>query len=76
MSDQTNQTEQRGRGRPRVYATAADRQRAYRARLRERGMVVRQRVMRDASYRVGGKIVSDVLMVSTDVGAALAARDR
>lgn len=34
-------------GRPRQYATAAERQRAYRARLRESGMRVITRVVRD-----------------------------
>lgn len=37
----------RGRGRPRQYQDAAARQRAYRERLKERGMRTVQRVVRD-----------------------------
>jgi hypothetical protein len=52
----------RGRGRPRQYADAAARQRAYRERLRERGMRTVQRVVRDV--RGDAPLTSDVIDLS------------
>lgn len=52
----------RGRGRPRLHATAAERQRAYRARLRARGLRVVSTIVRDV--RDGSPLHSDVLDLS------------
>lgn len=58
----------RGVGRPRQYASPAERQRAYRARLKEQGKRVVTRVVRDV--RDGQKpLVSDVLDLSQVRGA-------
>lgn len=50
------------RGRPRVYASAAERQRAYRARLKERGMREISRIVRDV--REPQPLHSDVIDLS------------
>lgn len=52
----------RGRGRPRQYQDAAARQRAYRERLRERGMRTVQRVVRDV--RADQPLRSDIIDLS------------
>lgn len=50
-------------GRPRVYASAAERQRAYRQRLKESGKRVVQRVMRDVRD-ASAPLVSDIIDLS------------
>ena len=50
------------RGRPRQYASAAERQKAYRERLKSEGKRVVTRVMRD--MRGDAPLVSDVLDLS------------
>ena len=55
----------RGRGRPRQYANAAERQRAYRERLRERGMRTITRVVRDVrDVHDDRPLTSDVIDLS------------
>jgi len=56
------QQQQRGPGRPAVYASAAERQRAYRARLKERGMREISRIVRDV--REPQPLHSDVIDLS------------
>ena len=58
----------RGVGRPRQYANAAERQRAYRARLKEQGKRVVSRVVRDVRDEQK-PLVSDVLDLSQVRGA-------
>jgi len=53
---------QRGPGRPRQYATPADRQKAYRERLKAQGKRVITRVVRDT--RGEAPLVSDVIDLS------------
>ena len=55
-------------GRPRQYANAAERQRAYRQRLKEQGKRVVSRVVRDVRD-VEKPLVSDVLDLSQVRGA-------
>lgn len=52
----------RGPGRPRVHASAAERQRAYRQRLRERGLRDAHRIIRDV--REGVPLQSDIIDLS------------
>lgn len=49
-------------GRPRQYETAAERQRAYRLRLKERGMRVVQVVIRDVR-KEDAPLKSDVILL-------------
>lgn len=58
----------RGVGRPRQYANAAERQRAYRQRLKEQGKRVVSRVVRDVRDEEK-PLVSDVLDLSQVRGA-------
>jgi hypothetical protein len=55
MSKNTSLSNTKKRGRPRKYASAAERQRAYRQRLQARGFRVQARVVRadDAPLRSG-----------------------
>lgn len=57
------QQESRGGGRPKVYASAAERQRAYRQRLKAEGKRVVSRVVRDVRDE-SQPLVSDVLDLS------------
>ena len=58
----------RGVGRPRQYASAAERQKAYRQRLKEQGKRVVARVVRDVRNEAQ-PLVSDVLDLSAVRGA-------
>lgn len=62
MSENDPSTTAGKRGRPRVYATAAERQRAYRQRLKLAGKRVLSRVVRDV--RVGVPLESNVIDLS------------
>lgn len=57
------QQESKGVGRPKVYASAAERQRAYRQRLKAEGKRVVSRVTRDVRD-TSAPLVSDVLDLS------------
>lgn len=63
------------KGRPRKYANAAEKQRAYRARLKARGLVERRRIV-PAPVPADEPIRSSVLDVSGDLAAALLSRKR
>lgn len=58
----------RGVGRPKQYASAAERQKAYRQRLKEQGKRVVSRVVRDVRDEAQ-PLVSDVLDLSAVRGA-------
>ena len=58
----------RGVGRPRQYESAAERQKAYRQRLKEQGKRVVSRVVRDVRDEAQ-PLVSDVLDLSSVRGA-------
>jgi hypothetical protein len=58
----------RGRGRPAVYSSPAERQKAYRARLKEQGKRVIQRVVTDTRDE-SKPLVSDVIDLSQIRGA-------
>lgn len=60
----------RGPGRPRQHATAAAKQRAYRRRLKERGLVERSRIMA-ARIPEAEPLSSSVLDLSGNVQRAL-----
>lgn len=61
MKDETV-AEKRGVGRPRLYADAAARQRAYRERLKTNGRRVISRIVRDV--RGNGGLRSDIIDLS------------
>lgn len=62
LPDLHAEPEKRGRGRPAKYADAAERQKAYRARLKERGMREIKRIVRDV--RESKPLQSDVIDLS------------
>lgn len=65
----------RPRGRPRQYSSAAERQRAYRARLKEKGIVeVRRLVSKRIPDTMPAK--STALDLSGNIAAALSSRGR
>lgn len=60
--DLYQEPEKRGRGRPAQYSSAAERQRAYRQRLKERGLREVKRIVRDV--REPQPLQSDVIDLS------------
>lgn len=57
MPKDTPPSKSKKRGRPRTYASAAERQRAYRQRLRARGLRVQTRVVREDDAPLQSSII-------------------